>query len=340
MVKPVQARWGFTLLPLFALLMADCRRPVDSDRAPPKRFTIATVAKVDGIAWFEEMREGVKKFAADTGHDAFLQGPAQADAAQQIQILESLIAQRVDAICVVPFSVEAVEPVLKKARDRGIVVVSHEASSQMNADAILEAFDNAAYGRHLMDHLARFMGETGEYATFVGSLTSLSHNEWIDAAVSHQKARYPRMVEIAHKVEDYDDQNRAYARTRELITAHPRLAGILGSAMSTAPGAALAVEERALGDSIHVVGTSLVSVSKRYLEAGSAKLISFWDPARAGYAMNKLAVMLLEGKKPTLATDLQVEGYRSLAVSPAKPNLFFGSAWIDVAKADLAGLHR
>ncbi len=61
---------------------------------------------------------------------------------------------KVDAICVVPFSVEAVEPVRKKARDRGIVVISHEASSQVNADAIIEPFDNAEYSRHLMDHLA------------------------------------------------------------------------------------------------------------------------------------------------------------------------------------------
>ena|GEM_PF-5876381 len=119
------------------------------------RLVIATVVKVDGIAWFEKMREGVRKFAEETGHDAFLLGPAKADAAEQIQIIEGLIAQQVDAICVVPFSVESLEPVLKKARARGIVVISHEASSQVNADLILEAFDNASFGRHLMDHPAR-----------------------------------------------------------------------------------------------------------------------------------------------------------------------------------------
>jgi len=43
---------------------------------------------------------------------------------------------RVDAICVVPFAVEAVEPVLKKVRARGIKVISHEAASQENADLI------------------------------------------------------------------------------------------------------------------------------------------------------------------------------------------------------------
>jgi simple sugar transport system substrate-binding protein len=79
-----------------------------------KKYTIATVVKVDGIAWFDRMRVGVEQFKKDQGHDTFMVGPSQADAAAQVQIIENLIAQKVDAICVVPFSVEAVEPVLKK----------------------------------------------------------------------------------------------------------------------------------------------------------------------------------------------------------------------------------
>jgi hypothetical protein len=138
------------------------------------------------------------------------------------------------------------EPVLKKAREHGIVVISHEASSQENADLIIEPFQNAEYGRRLMDHLARYMGGKGEYATFVGSLTSKSHNEWVDAAVTHQKEKYPEMVNVVSKVEDDDDQNRAYEKTKELSKTYPHLKGIQGSAMSTVPGAALAVEERGL----------------------------------------------------------------------------------------------
>ena len=83
---------------------------------------------------FDRMREGVTKFGKDTGHDTLELGPAKADAAEQVKIIENLIAQRVDAICVVPFSPEALEPVLKKARDAGIVVISTEAKNQQNVD--------------------------------------------------------------------------------------------------------------------------------------------------------------------------------------------------------------
>lgn len=315
------------------------REASDSDPSsaaePARKYSIATVVKLDGIAWFNRMRSGVRRFADETGHECFLQGPPRADAALQVRLLEDLIAQGVDALCVVPFSVEALEPVLQKARRQGIVVVSHEASSQLNSDVILEAFDNHEYGAHLMDHLARFMGEEGEFAVFVGSLASKSHNEWIDGALARQREKYPAMRLVRDRLEENDDQNTAYEKTKELLKTYPNLKGIQGSASTTAAGAGLAVEERNLQNRVAVVGTGLVSQSRPYLENGSVKLISFWDPADAGYVMNRLALLLLEGKPVTDGLDLGVEGYRQLRQDESRTNLFYGSAWVDVTRDNL-----
>ena len=79
---------------------------------------IATVVKISGIQWFNRMEEGVKKFAEDTGNDAFQVGPAQADPQQQAALIEDMIAQGVKALAVVPMSPEALEPVLGKAMGR------------------------------------------------------------------------------------------------------------------------------------------------------------------------------------------------------------------------------
>jgi simple sugar transport system substrate-binding protein len=317
------------------LLFVVCKEKDRGAAGTGRQYTIATVVKLDGIAWFDRMKEGIDRFAKETGHRCRQLGPSQADAALQVQIIEDLIAQGVDAICVVPFSLEAVEPVLKKARDKGIVVVCHEASNQVNADAIIEAFDNAAYGAHLMDHLARCMGEQGEYAVFVGSLTSKSHNEWIDAAIARQRQDYPKMTLVTERIEEYDNQNIAYEKTKELIRAYPNLRGIQGSASTTAAGAGLAVEEKGLQDKIAVIGTGLVSQCGPYLKGGGAKLISFWDPADAGYVMNRLAVMLLEHEALTDGMDLGAEGYHAVRRDPEKRNLFYGSAWVDVTKDDM-----
>ena len=157
-----------------------------------QEVSIATVVKIAGIQWFNRMEEGVKQYAADTGTNAFQVGPAQADPQQQVALLEDMIAQGVDAIAVVPMSPEALEPVLKRAQEAGIVVVSHEAASQQNISYDIEAFQNEDFGANLMKNLAACMGGEGEYAVFVGSLTSQTHNQWVDGAIAHQKANFPQ----------------------------------------------------------------------------------------------------------------------------------------------------
>ncbi|GBQ71017.1 sugar ABC transporter substrate-binding periplasmic protein [Ameyamaea chiangmaiensis NBRC 103196] len=328
---------------LTPLLRASVARaaPFDTSKVPSglgakdtKKYVIATVVKVDGIAWFDRMRVGVKQFGADQGHDTWMVGPSQADAAAQVQIIENLIAQGVDAICIVPFSVEAVEPVLQKARDRGIVVISHEASNLQATDYDIEAFDNHAYGAKLMDNLARQMGGEGKYIATVGSLTSQSQNEWIDGAVAYQEKNFPKMRQVARRIETYDDATTDYNKLKEVLTTYPDLRGILGAPMPTSAGAGRLIAERNLKGKLFFAGTGLVSVAGQYLKDGDIAYIQFWDPAIAGYAMNLLAVMALAKKPIKPGLDLGLEGYHNLKAA-GRDTLLVGEGWVGVTKDNL-----
>lgn len=303
-----------------------------------KKYTIATVVKVDGIAWFDRMRDGIEQFKSDNGHDVWMVGPSQADAAAQVQIVENLIAQGVDAIAIVPFSVEAVEPVLKKARDRGIVVISHEASNIQNVDFNIEAFDNKAYGANLMKELGKSMGGKGKYVATVGGLTAKSQMEWIDGAVEYQKANFPEMELVTERIETYDDANTDYNKLKEAMTAYPDITGILGAPMPTSAGAGRLIAESGLKGKVFFAGTGLVSVAGEYLKNGDIQYIQFWDPAVAGYAMNMLAVAALEKKNDQIKAGLNLglPGYEDL-LSPdaSKPNLLYGAGWVGVTKENM-----
>jgi simple sugar transport system substrate-binding protein len=223
---------------------------------------------------------------------------------------------------------------LKKAMERKIVVITHEASDIQNADYDVEAFDNKSYGEHLMEALAKLMNGEGEYAVYVGSLTSKTHNEWVDAAIALQKSKFPKMKLIADKIETNDDQQVAYAKTKELLRAHPNVKGFEGSASTDVAGIGLAVEEAGLEDKTAVVGTSLPSIAKKYLPTGAVDMISFWDPADAGYVSNKVAVMVLNGEKITDGLDLSVKGYNKVKL--VNGNKIYGQAWTDVTKENLS----
>jgi simple sugar transport system substrate-binding protein len=321
--------------PLFLFGLAVTLTLATSSWAEEKKtYNLATVVKIMGINWFNRMETGVKKFGQDTGNQTVELGPATTDSAQQIQIVEDLIAKKLDGLIVIPFQPPAMEPVLKKAMEHKIVVITHEASDIQNADYDVEAFDNKSYGEHLMEALAKLMNYEGEYAVYVGSLTSKTHNEWVDGAVALQKSKYPKMKLIADKIETNDDQQVAYAKTKELLRAHPNVKGFEGSASTDVAGIGLAVEEAGLEDKTAVVGTSLPSIAKKYLPSGAVDMISFWDPADAGYVSNKVAVMVLSGQKITDGMDLGVKGYNKVKL--VNGNKIYGQAWTDVTKDNLS----
>lgn len=294
---------------------------------------IATVVKIAGIQWFNRMEEGVNQYAADTGNNAFQVGPAQADPQQQAALIEDMIAQGVDAIAVVPMSPEALEPVLGRAQEAGIVVVSHEAASQQNVSYDIEAFKNEDFGATLMENLAQCMGGEGKYAVFVGSLTSQTHNQWVDGAIAHQEANYPDMELVGDRNETFDDQQQAYAAAQEVLRANPDIKGMQGSASTDVAGIGLAVEERGLEDSTCVVGTSLPSIAGQYIETGAVDMIGFWDPSLAGYVMNTVANMVINGEEVTDGMDLGQPGYEAVSLDG---KVIYGQAWVEVTEENLA----
>ena len=158
------------------------------------KIVVANLPKSVGGAWFNRMAVGIERYGEETGNEAVQTGADKGDAALQVKEVENLITQGVDVLTIVPVSPEAVEPVLQKAREQGIIVISHEAQGIVNVDYDVEAFDGAAYGAHLMDKLAEAMGEEGEYVMCVGSLTAKSHMSWANGAVERQKEAYPNMV--------------------------------------------------------------------------------------------------------------------------------------------------
>jgi len=294
---------------------------------------IATVVKIAGIQWFNRMEEGVQKFAGETGMNAFQVGPAQADPQQQVALIEDMIAQGVDALAVVPMSPEALEPVLGRAMEAGIAVITHEAAAQQNTAYDLEAFVNEDFGANLMEQLATCMGGEGEYAVFVGSLTSQTHNQWVDGAIAHQEANYPDMTLVGDKNETFDDAEQAYAKAQEVLRAFPGIKGLQGSASTDVAGIGRAIEERGMEEATCVFGTSLPSIAGQYIETGAVDGIGFWDPAVAGEAMNKLAVMVLDGETVTDGMDLGLPGYERIVLDG---KVIYGQAWVNVNADNMA----
>ena len=296
-------------------------------------YEIVVVPKDASNPWFVRMETGVNEYAAAHTEDTIYQkGTPEIDATLQYQLVMDLIAQDVDAICIVPVDLESIEPALKEARDNGIVVIAHEGAGLTNVDYDIEAFNNELYGAFIMDNLAAAMGEEGLYTTMVADLTNGSHNEWADGGVKRATEAYPNMtlLEAEPRVESHDNGDTAYNVAKELFKKYPDLKGIMGTSSFDAPGVARAIEELGLQGKVFTAGTGMPGDNAELLKSGAVQYLTLWDPALAGQAMVALAQKLLNGEEIAAPLDLGVEGYTELQFKEGSETVFEGQGWITI----------
>lgn len=270
-----------------------------------KEYEIVNVVKVSGIPWFNQMNKGIELAANDLGVNARQVGPSTPDPAQQVKIIEDLIAKGVDAITVVPNDVTVLEPVFKKAREKGIVVLTHESPDKHNADWDIETLDNTVYAKATMDELAKHMGKKGGYVVYVGSLTVPLHNNWADLAIAYQKQVYPEMHEVTSRMPVAESVDASYATTNDLMKAHPDMKGIVSYGSLGLIGAGEALKKKRAKDKISAVGILMPSQAAPYLIRGEIDKGFLWDPADAGYALVSVAKMMLDGKEIKGGLEIQ-----------------------------------
>jgi len=273
-----------------------------------KKYEIAVVVKIAGIPWFNRMAEGVEQAAKDLGVNAYLIGPATADPAPQVQMVEDLVTRGVDAICVVPNDAKALKPVFNKAKEKGIVVLTHESPFETEAiDWDIETIDSVEYGKLAINEIVRLMVENGIQCTeenpcgfvmLVGSLTVPLHNYWADVALEYAKKYFPFLKELTSRLPTAESVEDSRAAVLDLITTYgDKLKAVIGWGSLGPIGAAQAVYEKGLQDKIIVGGSAIPSTAVPYLSTGAMDWAQLWDPKDAGYAMVYIAKQILDGKK-------------------------------------------
>jgi simple sugar transport system substrate-binding protein len=250
-----------------------------------------------------------------------------------------LIPRRPTAITVVPNSPESLEDVLAQARAQGIKVVSHEATGIQNVDIDIEAFDNEAFGRQIMQNLAQCMNGQGSYVQFVQSLAAKTHMQWVDAAYDMQVAEFPGMSRVEGPIQSFNDEQTAYENAKMILSKYPNIKGFQGSGSTDTPGIARAVREAGLANEICVMGTAVPAVAVKYLADGAIDRIFFWDPAMAGEAALQIALMLAQGQPIEAGTNLNVPGYESLAKLDGYDNVFVGNAALEADVNTISEYH-
>lgn len=272
--------------------------------AMAKEIEVVNISKIAGMPWFNRMGEGVEKAGKDLGIKAYQVGPSSTDAPQQVKIIEDLIAKKVSAISIVPNDADVLEPVFKKARAQGIVVLTNESPGQPSANWDVEIIDNEKFAADNVEEMAKAMGGKGGYVIYVGGLTVPQHNLWADLFVKYQKAHYPEMYEVTSRMpvaENIDDARRT---TLDLMKAHPDMKGVVAFGSQGPIGAGRAVKEKRARGKVFVFGMMIPSQAASLVKSGDITMGVTYDPGTAGYALAAVANKILKGEEIT--KDLEI----------------------------------
>ena len=297
---------------------------------------IVNISKIDGMPWFNRMAEGVVQAGKDNNVNAYQVGPSNTDAPQQVKLIEDLIAKKVSAISIVPNDASALEPVLKKAKQNGIVVLTHESVGQPSADWDIEIIDNAQFAADYVEEVAKVTGGKGGYVIYVGGLTVPQHNLWADLFIKYQKEHYPDMFEVTNRMpvaENIDDARRT---TIDLVKAHPNLKAVISFGSQGPIGAGLAVKEKRLKNKLSVFGMMIPSQAASLIKSGNITMGITYDPASSGYALATIAAKVLKGEK--IEDGIEIKGVGKAKVDTNRKLLQFHNV-LKVTKENVSTLY-
>jgi rhamnose transport system permease protein len=224
----------------FAAVAAACGGTV---RGPGGQLTVAMMPKNKGNPYFVSCHQGAEEAAAQLGVKLLWDGPTETDPAKQNEVVEAWITRGVDVIAVSVENKEAISTVLRKARGKGIKVITWDADAEADArDLFVNQATPEGIASVLLEHTSRLLGGKGSFAIVTASLTAANQNTWIQHIREGLASQYPDLELVDIRPSD-DDRKRAFDETQTLLKVHPEVKVILAIASPAVPGAAEAVKQ-------------------------------------------------------------------------------------------------
>jgi rhamnose transport system substrate-binding protein len=275
---------------------------------------IAVMPKAKGDPYFVSCRIGAEEAARELGVDLIWDGPTGLDAAKQNEIVESWITRRVDAIAVAVENQAGISTVLRKARGRGIHVLTWDADAEPDArEYFLNQATPEGIGDALTDEAARLLGGKGEFAIITGALSAANQNQWIAFIKKRVAEKYPGLKLVTIRPSD-DDRDKAFLETQTILKVYPTVKLIMAISAPAVPGAGEAIRQSGRKN-VDVIGLSLPGICKPYIHDGVVQTIFLWNTKNLGYLTVYAGTMLVQNKIPAGATSIQAGRLGTLEVS-------------------------
>jgi rhamnose transport system permease protein len=268
-----------------------------------QRVVVAMMPKAKGDPYFVSCLAGAEEAARELGVELIWDGPTGLDAARQSEMVENWITRGVDVIAVAVENRGALSTVLRKARSRGIKVLTWDADAEPDArDYFVNQATAEGIANTLTDEAARLLNGTGEFAIITGALSAANQNEWI-ANIKTRMAAQHQGLRLATIRPSDDDRDKAFAETQTLMRVFPNVKLVMAISAPAVPGAAEAVRQAGRRD-LNVIGLSLPNINKPYVHGDVVQTVVLWNTRDLGYLTVYAGALMARGEVGSGAASL------------------------------------
>jgi rhamnose transport system substrate-binding protein len=259
---------------------------------------IALVVKSLGNGFFDAANQGAQEAAKELKNiEIIYTGPAKATAEGQIEIINSLIAQKVSAIVISANDPDALAPVLKRAMDRGIKVLSFDSPVRKDGRMMnLNPSSSALIGEKLVKMTQEAIGANGEIAVLSATAQATNQNIWIDEMKKVLAQPAYKGLKLVSVVYGDDQTDKSYREAQGLFKSYPNLKAIVAPTTVGIAAAAKAVQDEKKVGALFVTGLGLPSEMAGHVKSGAVKSFAIWNPIDLGYSSIYAASQFISGK--------------------------------------------
>jgi ribose transport system substrate-binding protein len=247
----------FACLGVLGLLAGGCQK--SSTPAAAGRPKVALVMKSLANEFFSTMANGAQKHqAANAGaYELLVNGiKNETDLAEQVSLVEQMIAQQVNAIVIAPADSKALVTVLKRAKEAGILVVNID--NKLDADVLKQAGltvpfvgpDNRAGAAKVGEALAKQLKAGDQVAIIEGLPTAFNSQQRRLGFEDAMKAAGMNIVTVQSGNWEMEKANNVAAA---ILSEHPELKAILCGNDNMALGAVAAIQAAGRNGKVRVV---------------------------------------------------------------------------------------
>jgi rhamnose transport system substrate-binding protein len=266
--------------------------------AAAEKVKIAMVVKSLGNGFFDAAHEGGNAAAKELGDvDLIYTGPTAPTAEAQIEVINSLISQKVDALVISANDKDALVPIAKRAMQRGIKVISFDSGIAPAGRLMqLNPSNNALIGAKLVQMASDVAGGAGEIAILSATAQATNQNIWIGEMKKVLAQPEYAKLKLVNVVYGDDQSDKSYREALGLLRSHPDLKVIVAPTTVGIVASAKAVADEKLIGKVYVTGLGLPSEMAGHVHSGAVKSFAIWNPIDLGYTATELGYAFVKGK--------------------------------------------